>query len=171
MAYFALLVPSTALAKAAGSSWWSQGATYLWNFVAPYTLWLPLGAGRPWWSRPGWHGGGGSADRTGVLVLCTPLVVGLVDLVYVVEVGGDYMHARLLLPAFFAMCLPVYVGVRSLRGALVVPVARASPCGRWCASAGCDSSHRPSHDAHPPDRLHLQRAQQLDHRPPGTPTR
>ena len=40
-----------------------------------------------------------------------------------VEVGGDYMHARLLLPAFFALCLPVYVGVRSLRGALIVPVA------------------------------------------------
>ena len=42
MAYYALVVPSTALAKAAGSSWWSQGATYLWNFVAPYTLWLPF---------------------------------------------------------------------------------------------------------------------------------
>ncbi len=42
MAYYALLVPSTALAKAAASSWWSQGGTYLWNFVAPYTLWLPL---------------------------------------------------------------------------------------------------------------------------------
>ncbi len=120
MAYFALLVPSTALAKAASSSWWSQGATYLWNFVAPYTLWLPLGLAAVvvgvrvtrWWQ---------AGDRLGVLVLCTPLVVGLVDLLYVVEVGGDYMHARLLLPAFFALCLPVYVGVRSLRGALVVP--------------------------------------------------
>ena len=122
MAYFALLVPSTALAKAAGSSWWSQGATYLWNFVAPYTLWLPLalavvlvGARVVAWGRAG--------DRTGVVVLCTPLVVATVQLAYVVEVGGDYMHARLLLPAFFAACVPVYVGVRSLRGLLVVPVA------------------------------------------------
>ena len=122
MGYYALLVPSTALAKAAGASWWSQGATYLWNFAAPYTLWLPallasvLVSARVmrWW---------GAGDRTAVLVLCTPLVVGLVDLVYVVEVGGDYMHARLLLPAFFALCLPVYVGVRSLRGVLVVPAA------------------------------------------------
>ena len=120
MAYYALLVPSTALAKAAGSSWWSQGATYLWNFVAPYTLWLPFvlaawlvvaRTGR-WWR---------AGDRTGVLVLCTPVVAGLADLVYVVHVGGDYMHARLLLPAFFALCLPVYAGVRSLRGALLVP--------------------------------------------------
>ena len=122
MAYYALLVPSTALAKAAGASWWSQGATYLWNFVAPYTLWLPLllavpivGARVATWWRAG--------DRTDVLVLCTPLAVGLVDLVYVVQVGGDYMHARLLLPALFALCLPIYVGVRSLRGLLIVPVA------------------------------------------------
>jgi arabinofuranosyltransferase len=119
-AYFALLVPSTALAKAASSSWWSEGATYLWNFLAPYALWLPLALGAlvvvvrvgSWWR---------AGDRLGVVVLCTPLVVGLVDLLYVVEVGGDYMHARLLLPAFFAVCLPVYVGVRSLRGVLVLP--------------------------------------------------
>jgi len=122
MAYFGLLVPSTALAKAAGSSWWTQGATYLWNFVAPYTLWLPLALAVPlvavrvatWWR---------AGDRTGVVVLCTPLAVGLVQLLYVVQVGGDYMHARLLLPAFFALCLPVYAGVRTLRGVLAVPAA------------------------------------------------
>jgi arabinofuranosyltransferase len=121
MGYYALLVPSTGLAKAAGSSWWTQGSTYLWNFVAPYALWLPLGLGAVivgvrmvrWW---------GSGDRTGVLLLATPLLVGLVDLLYVVEVGGDYMHARLLLPAFFALCLPVFVGARTLRGVSVVPV-------------------------------------------------
>jgi arabinofuranosyltransferase len=127
MAYYALLVPSTALAKAAGSSWWSQGATYLWNFVAPYTLWIPMAlafvlvAARManWWR---------AGDRSGVLVLCTPVVVGVVQAVYVVGIGGDYMHARLLLPAFFALCLPVYAGVRSLRGALVVP---AVAIGVW----------------------------------------
>ena len=120
MAYFAMLVPSTALAKEAGSSWWSEGATYLWNFVAPYTLWLPMALAVPlvavrvagWWR---------SGDRTGVVILCTPLAVGLVQLAYVVEVGGDYMHARLVLPPFFALCLPVYATVRSLRGVLAVP--------------------------------------------------
>jgi arabinofuranosyltransferase len=120
MAYYALLVPSTALAKAAATSWWSEGGTYLWNFVAPYTLWLPLGLAAlvvvvrvgSWWRAD---------DRLGVLVLVTPVMVGLVDLLYVVQVGGDYMHARLLLPAFFAVCLPVFVGIRSRRGVLVVP--------------------------------------------------
>ncbi len=122
MSYFALLAPNTGLAKAAGSAWWSQGFTYLWNFVAPYTLWLPLLLAVPfvavrvstWWAR---------GDRTGVVVLVAPIAAGLADLVYVVYVGGDYMHARLLLPAFFAICLPVMVARHQLRTALVVPLA------------------------------------------------
>ncbi|MGO8871035.1 MAG: hypothetical protein ACLQPH_06455 [Acidimicrobiales bacterium] len=122
MAYYALLVPNTGLAKEGESSWWSQGFTYLWNFLSPYTLWLPLLLAVPlvavpaagWWRR---------GDRVGVLVLATPLVVGLVDVVYVVHLGGDYMHARLLLPGFFAICLPVVVSSRQLRTALAVPVA------------------------------------------------
>ncbi len=122
MAYYALVLPNTGLAKAGGSAWWTQGFTYLWNFVAPYTLWLPLllavpfvvlRAGR-WW-RDG--------DRRGVVVLLTPVAVGLVDVLYVVHVGGDYMHARLLLPGFFALCLPIAVSVRQVRSVLVVPLA------------------------------------------------
>ncbi len=121
MAYFALLVPNTGLAKSGTSSWWSQGFTYLWNFVSPYTLWLPLTLAVPlvvprirrWWSR---------GDRTGVVVLLTPVVAALADTLYVVHVGGDYMHARLLLPAFLSLCLVLYVGVVQLRSLLVVPL-------------------------------------------------
>ncbi len=57
--------PTPALAKAGGSAWWSQGFTYLWNFVAPYTLWLPLALVR----SPSWHcvcqGGGGGGTGSG----------------------------------------------------------------------------------------------------------
>ncbi len=121
MAYFALAVPTTGLAKAAGASWWSQGATYLWNLLAPYALWLPLLLAAPvvalrvaaWWR---------AGDRRGVLLVVTPLVVGATDALYVVHLGGDYMHARLLLPALFALLLPVWADGRRLRGALVVPV-------------------------------------------------
>jgi len=121
MAYYALVVPSTALAKAAGASWWSQGATYLWNLLAPYTLWLPLALAVPivflrtsaWW-RVG--------DRRGVLLVATPLTVGAADVLYVVHLGGDYMHARLLLPGLFALLLPVWVDLGQVRGVLVVPV-------------------------------------------------
>jgi arabinofuranosyltransferase len=121
MAYYALVVANTGLAKTAGSAWPSQGFTYLWNFVAPYTLWLPFLLAAPifggravrWWR---------SGDRTGVLLLVTPVAAGLVDLAYVVYVGGDYMHARLLLPAFFAVCLPIVVTPDQLRTLLAVPV-------------------------------------------------
>jgi len=134
MAYYGLVVPNTGLAKAAGASWWSQGFTYLWNFVAPYTLWLPLLLAAPlvvrrasrWW---------GTGDRLGVLMLATPAVAGLVDLVYVVHLGGDYMHARLLLPAFFALCLPVFVSSTQMRTVAAVPVIGilvwAVVCAGW----------------------------------------
>ena len=104
MAYFALVVPNTALAKAGTSSWWSQGFTYRWNFVSPYTLWLPLVLALPltlprifrWWT---------TGDRIGVVVLLTPFVAAMADTLYVVRLGGDHMHARLLLPAFSSLCL------------------------------------------------------------------
>lgn len=115
MAYFGLVVSNTALAKSAGSTWWNQGFTYLWNFVAPYTLWVPLllmiplvaPRARRWWRR-------GQRSRT--LVLCTPAAAGLVSLVYVVAIGGDYQHARLLLPAFFALCVFAHTDTAQLRG-------------------------------------------------------
>jgi arabinofuranosyltransferase len=134
MAYYGLLVPNTGLAKAAGASWWSQGFTYLWNFVAPYTLWLPLLLAAPLFVRRAarWWGTG---DRLGVLMLATPAVAGLVDLVYVVHLGGDYMHARLLLPAFFAVCLPIFVSSAQLRSIAAVPVLGilvwAVVCAGW----------------------------------------
>jgi arabinofuranosyltransferase len=121
MGYYALLVPNTGLAKAGASAWWTQGLTYLWNFISPYALWLPLLLAVPflvsrvstWWA---------AGDRMGVVVLATPFVAGWVDVLYVVYVGGDYMHARLLLPGFFAICLPIFVSTRQVRSALAVPL-------------------------------------------------
>jgi arabinofuranosyltransferase len=132
MGYYALLVPNTALAKAGGSAWWSQGFTYLWNFIAPYTLWLPLALAVPFVTAPArawWRRG----DRRGVLVLCTPIVAGLADVIYVVHVGGDYMHARLLLPGFFAVCLPVFVTRRQVRTLLLVPLLGIAVWSVICA--------------------------------------
>lgn len=134
MCYFALLEPNTGLAKAAGAAWWSQGLTYLWNFISPYTLWLPLLVVAPLivFRAAGWWKNG---DRLGVLVLTTPIAAGMVDLVYVVRVGGDYMHARLLLPAFFAILLPMFVTARQMRTVVAAPVVGvliwAVICGGW----------------------------------------
>ena len=121
MGYYGLVVANTALAKDAGASWWSQGWVYLWNFLAPYWLVFPLLLGlcllgtivRRWV-----HDG----QRVAVLLLVTPLVAGLVDVLYVVHLGGDYMHARLLLPGFVSLCLPLFASWRMRSTWLVVPV-------------------------------------------------
>lgn len=132
MAYFALVVPNTDLAKSGTGSDWHQGFVYLWNFVAPYTLWLPillvlplvLPRLRRWWS---------AGDRTGVVVMVTPAVAAFADLLYVVHLGGDYMHARLLLPAFLALCVTLYIDLAQLRSLFVVLVAGIVV---WCVLCG-----------------------------------
>ena len=121
MAYFAMIEPNTGLAKAGTSSSWARGVTYLWNFISPYTLWLPIvlvaalmaPTVRRWWR---------TGDRLAVVVLLTPIVAGLIDWLWVVYVGGDYMHARLLLPGFFALCVVPFVGAAQLRSWMILPV-------------------------------------------------
>ena len=102
IAYFGLLVSNTALAKSASSVWLGQGEAYFWNFVRPYWLWIPFliltavtGVRmRRWWS---------DGIRLDLLVLLSPVIGGVLDVAYVVRVGGDFMHARMLLPGFFAI--------------------------------------------------------------------
>src|SRR5262249_43348227 len=108
-----------------GASEWSRGWNYLVDFVEPYYLWVPLALLVPLgfvplvrWvrSRPSWlH----------VTFIAAPVAAGLAQAAYVVRVGGDFMHARMLLPALFSLLLPVsVVVVRSWRWAaalLLVP--------------------------------------------------
>ncbi len=105
MGYYAALVPNSAVAKEASRPYWSAGWTYLHRTVDPYWLWIPLlvlafGAYLPLLLRDG-----GRATAVTALFL----VVGLVDALYVVRVGGDFMQARLLLPALALVCAPVAV--------------------------------------------------------------
>jgi arabinofuranosyltransferase len=51
-----------------------------------------------------------------VTLIAAPVAAGLAQAAYVVRVGGDFMHARMLLPALFCLLLPVgVVVVRSWR--------------------------------------------------------
>jgi arabinofuranosyltransferase len=111
MAYYGSLVPNTAIAKEAGLADWARGWAYLVDFVKPYGLVLPLamvvilGATLPWrrwiddrrWDR--------------ISVVLAPVIGGVLSAIYVVRIGGDFMHARMLLPALFAIVLPVFVWV------------------------------------------------------------
>jgi arabinofuranosyltransferase len=132
--YYGLLVPSTALAKEAGLALWGRGYSYLRDTVATYWLLLPalfllvaaLGVVGPrvarseWWARrrgravPGVEAVDPAIratrawDRAGTAaVALAPVVGGLGMVLYVVRVGGDFMHARMLLPAIFCVLLPV----------------------------------------------------------------
>ncbi|MHC9294678.1 flagellar motor control protein ZomB [Mycobacterium sp. LTG2003] len=124
MGYYALLVPGTAVAKDASGSKWSQGFVYLTNFNKPYLLWVPalllvlLGIvllatrTRPWWVRRQVPRGYGWLART---VQSPPAVVifmvlsGLLQGIYWVRQGGDFMHGRVLLTPLFCMLAPVAV--------------------------------------------------------------
>ena len=102
MGYYGILVPNTALAKDSGGTYWSDGWNYLVDLVAPYWLWIPLLAvaviavlllRRTRWT-------------TTVVALALP-VAGALHALYIVKSGGDYLHARLLLPSVFALLAPL----------------------------------------------------------------
>jgi arabinofuranosyltransferase len=127
MGYYGSLVPNTAIAKEGASGRWSRGWTYFKDFVDPYWLWVPTVA---------LLAGGflplalAARRRRRVLAVALVFLIGaLLSAVYVVSVGGDYTHARLLLPGVFALCAPVAVipaTRRHLAALLVIPWALAA---------------------------------------------
>jgi arabinofuranosyltransferase len=106
MGYYAALVPNTALAKEAGESNWAQGRIYFADFVEPYLLWIP-GALIAALYLLRLHSGARRRDWPGVVLLFVPVATAALHTLYIVRVGGDFMHGRMLLPAFFTVLLPV----------------------------------------------------------------
>jgi arabinofuranosyltransferase len=114
MGYYAAIVPTTALAKDAGGLHFGQGWAYARNFIGPYRLWLTAillavtiiarSVERP--------------DRRRLIATSAMLAAGLVHALYITAIGGDYMHGRLLLPAFFALALPASLTVTRKRAAV-----------------------------------------------------
>lgn len=123
MGYYGSLVPNSAIAKEASQSYWYFGRVYLRQTVVDgYWLWLPLlilllAAYLPSFLRL-------RRERAArpLLVAGAFLAGGLVLALYIVRVGGDFMHARLLLPALFTVLAPVAVvpATRRFAGALLV---------------------------------------------------
>ncbi|WP_413757313.1 hypothetical protein [Streptomyces sp. MMBL 11-3] len=120
--YYGHLVPLPAVTKEASRSLWGRGLVYLADFAHPYALWVPAlcvagavavalargGPGRPGVARP-----------VSVLVpALAPVAAGVLCWVYVVRVGGDFMHGRMLLPGLLLMLLPVFVVPATRAGTL-----------------------------------------------------
>nr|WP_167096690.1 flagellar motor control protein ZomB [Mycobacterium sp. DL592] len=125
MGYYALLVPQTALAKDATGDKWGQGLIYLANFNKPYALWIPAlllialaavlltGRGTPWWvPSPEAPGGPGRLARriqSPTAVVIFMLLSGLLQALYWIRQGGDFMHGRVLLTPVFCLVAPIAV--------------------------------------------------------------
>ena len=107
MGYYGSLLPNTGLAKSGVRSRWDLGWAYLQDFADPYVLYLPLAClFLVIWAPLVWRATR-ALDRRGVVFLTALPAVGLVNGLYFVRVGGDYMHGRLLLPAMFALVTPL----------------------------------------------------------------
>ena len=124
MGYYGLLVPGTAVAKDASGSKWPQGFVYLANFNNPYLLWVPLVLlaglaglllavrGMLWGTRRRPQRNRGHLRR----VVQSPnaivvffVVSGLLQAVYWIRQGGDFMHGRVLLTPVFCVLIPLSV--------------------------------------------------------------
>ncbi|MDU3173837.1 MAG: flagellar motor control protein ZomB [Corynebacterium striatum] len=129
MGYYGLLTPHTAVAKSASGAVWSHGFNYLGDFALPYALYVPLIVLAAWalWSlrrelRP-------SGFRTPATAAYLLLAAGLLHLIYVLRVGGDFMHGRMLLLPLFALLLPVFVlPLRSILGGLTAAICAVWAC-------------------------------------------
>lgn len=102
MGYYGLLTPHTAVAKSASESAWRTGAVYVWDTMRPYGLWLPLIVAFAFGAWFVYQRAGKQA-----LVAILAFGCGALHLIYVVKVGGDFMHGRMVLLPLFAMLLPV----------------------------------------------------------------
>ncbi|WP_051852668.1 hypothetical protein [Streptomyces aureocirculatus] len=104
MGYYGHLVPLPGVTKEASQSLWARGFDYLDDFAGPYLLWLPvlfiaaalLPSCRGRLSVP-------------LAPVLAPVVAGVLCWVYVIKVGGDFMHGRMFLPGLFLLLLPVFL--------------------------------------------------------------
>ncbi len=149
MGYYGLLVPGTALAKDAAGDKWSQGMVYLTNFnrpYGPYALWLPLvlvvplgvvvmfARRRPAFLRPVLapdYGRFARAVQSPTAVVVFMVGSGVLQALYWIRQGGDFMHGRVLLAPLFCVLAPVAVIP------LVVPDGKdySRETGYWVAGA------------------------------------
>lgn len=105
MGYFGAVFPNTAFAKEAFEGRWASGLRYLTDLVGPYWLWFPLLSVAAWWGWHLWRWWRDARPIEGVPSIAMGAGAALYVL-YVVRLGGDFMHGRFLLPATFAFIAP-----------------------------------------------------------------
>ncbi|SDF42564.1 arabinofuranosyltransferase [Blastococcus aurantiacus] len=127
MGYYGLLVPNTAVAKESSRPLWGRGTDYLVDLVGPHLLWVPglllvamLVALLPalTWRALEWS------------LVAAVLLAAAAHALYVVRVGGDFMHGRLLMPSLFLLLCPL-AAVPLTRARVWVGAALLTATGVW----------------------------------------
>ncbi|MEU8133608.1 hypothetical protein [Streptodolium elevatio] len=129
MGYYGQLVPMPAVTKEAGDSQWGRGWDYVTDFNRPYQLWIPLlflAAAAVLYARLG------LPRRRTVLVLAVAPAAALAQALYLVKVGGDFMHARMWVPILLTLLLPMLL--LPLRRAVLPLVAAVAVWAVVCAA-------------------------------------
>jgi arabinofuranosyltransferase len=145
--YYGELVPLPALAKSASGSQWNRGWRYVEETLKGYFLWIPLAillvAVIAHFTKKS-----PLKNRADAVLLATPVVAGLLLGLYVVKVGGDFMHARMVLPVVFLLVLPVLMlpVTRMVVAAVAVTAAWAAYCGPTYGVHFYDQKHAIAED-------------------------
>ena len=127
MGYYGMVVANTAVAKEASLPRVGRGVQYFMDFAGTYWMIVPaicLAAG----AFPPLASALRRTDRPSrnLAVLFALPAAGVLNAAYIVLMGGDYVHARLLVAPLFAVCAPVAVvplGRRFVISLLVIPWA------------------------------------------------
>jgi arabinofuranosyltransferase len=127
MGYYGMVVANTAVAKEASLPRAGRGVQYFMDFAGTYWMVIPavcLAAG----AFPPLASALKRTDRGGrnLAVLFALPAAGALNAAYIVLMGGDYVHARLLVAPLFALVAPVAVvpvGRRYVISLLVIPWA------------------------------------------------
>jgi len=122
MGYFGLLLPNTAVAKLGAGL--PPGWHYVNSFLQPYALVIPLLIVTVALATLLLQSG--RIERAVVLAFVIP---ALIQVAYLIQIGGDYVNGRLLLPPLLAFVAPVAVVPSRL---LLAPVDRQQG---WPAAA------------------------------------
>lgn len=137
MGYYAAIVPTTFIAKESFNSVWWRGYLYLEDFLRTYNPeWiLFLGACALASRSPRWAGKGIVARETpekrqNDRIIAALVIAGALHILSVCRVGGDFMHARMLLPGIFAVLSSF--AVIALPRWKVARVAMIATCVLWC---------------------------------------
>lgn len=151
--YYGILVPMPGLAKEASGSDWGRGATYLNDYLSTYALWLPMTV---LVLAVGLRFGRDEYDRRSVLLTATPLVAAGIEMLYVLRVGGDYMHGRMLLPiTFLALCPVMLLPLTRVDAVLAALVAI------WAAGSAVEGRTPYGHTTIGPDGIVNERSYEV----------